>query len=104
MLENQKRAWVRSLRTIRLFFSSETRWKAITWFAALLSLLLALSVLNVVNSYVGRDFMTAISDRRWKGFVTYAIVYLGRLRRSRRSWPPSTDSRRSGSACSGAPG
>ncbi len=77
MLEYQKRAWVRSLRTIRLFFSSETRWKAITWFAALLSLLLALSVLNVVNSYVGRDFMTAISDRRWNGFVTYAIVYIG---------------------------
>ena len=34
MIENQKRAWVRSLRTIRLFFSSEVRWKAIAWFAA----------------------------------------------------------------------
>ena len=29
-----------------------------------LTLLLSLSGLNVVNSYVGRDFMTAISDKR----------------------------------------
>ena len=52
------------LKTIRHFFSSEVRWKAIRWFCLLIGLLLTLSGLNVVNSYVGRDFMTAISDRR----------------------------------------
>ncbi len=72
----QNRAWTRSLQTIRLFFSSEVRWQAITWFALLLTLLLSLSALNVVNSYVGRDFMTSISKRNWAGFITYAALYV----------------------------
>jgi putative ATP-binding cassette transporter len=76
MIGNHKRAWDRSLQTIRLFFSSEARWPAITWFALLLTLLLVLSGLNVVNSYVGRDFMTAVSQKSWNGFVTYAVIYV----------------------------
>ncbi len=77
MIGTQNRAWTRSLRTIQLFFSSGLRWSAIAWFASLLTLLLSLSLLNVVNSYVGRDFMTSISDRKWKGFIFYAAVYIG---------------------------
>jgi putative ATP-binding cassette transporter len=77
MIENQRRVWSRSLETIRLFFSSEVRWVAIGWFALLLTLLLALSGLNVVNSYVGRDFMTAISEQRMSGFIRYACIYAG---------------------------
>jgi putative ATP-binding cassette transporter len=77
MIENQRRVWERALQTLRLFFSSEARWPATGWSALLLSLLLSLSGLNVVNSYVGRDFMTAISDRRWNQFVTYAFIYAG---------------------------
>ncbi len=77
MIENQRRAWSRSLETIRLFFSSEVRWIAIGWFALLLTLLMSLSGLNVVNSYVGRDFMTAISERRMSGFIRYALIYAG---------------------------
>jgi vitamin B12/bleomycin/antimicrobial peptide transport system ATP-binding/permease protein len=76
MIGTQNRAWTRSVRTIRLFFSSERRWQAIAWFALLLTLLLALSILNVVNSYVGRYFMTAISDRKWRGFLTFAAIYV----------------------------
>ncbi len=76
MIENQRRVWVRTVRTIQLFFSSEVRRQAIAWFALLLVLLLSLSGLNVVNSYVGRDFMTSISNKRWHGFVTYAVVYV----------------------------
>ena len=38
-------------------------------FAALLVLLLAINGLNVVNSYVGRDFMTAIEQRACRRFV-----------------------------------
>ena len=77
MLENQRRAWSRSFQTIRLFFASEVRWTAIGWSVLLLTLLLSLSGLNVVNSYVGRDFMTSISDRRMSGFIRYAITYVG---------------------------
>jgi putative ATP-binding cassette transporter len=67
----------RFLRTLRLFFSSEVRWKAVGWFGLLLALLILVNVLNVVNSYVGRDFMTAISDRRPRQYASYALLYLG---------------------------
>src|SRR5438477_9281297 len=77
MIGNQRRAWDRSLQTLRLFFTSQARWSAIGWFALLLTLLLSLGGLNVVNSYVGRYFMTAISERQPGPFVTYAVVYLG---------------------------
>jgi vitamin B12/bleomycin/antimicrobial peptide transport system ATP-binding/permease protein len=77
MIRNERQAWSRSLQTIRLFFSSEVRWTAIGWFAALLTLLLALSGLNVANSYVGRDFMTSISEHNMGGFVRYAFIYAG---------------------------
>ncbi len=77
MIKNERQVWSRSLQTIRLFFSSEVRWIAIGWFALLLTLLMSLSGLNVVNSYVGRDFMTAISERRMSGFVRYAFIYAG---------------------------
>jgi vitamin B12/bleomycin/antimicrobial peptide transport system ATP-binding/permease protein len=76
MIAKMNRAWVRSYQTIRLFFSSEARWTAISWFALLLTVLLSASALNVVNSYVGRDFMTAISEKRWDGFFTYGMIYL----------------------------
>jgi vitamin B12/bleomycin/antimicrobial peptide transport system ATP-binding/permease protein len=65
------------LNTVRQFFSSEVRMKAIRWFCLLIGLLLTLNGLNVLNSFVGRDFMTAISDRRPRQFVTYAFVYAG---------------------------
>ncbi len=31
----------------------------------------------MVNSYVGRDFMTAVSDRRTGQFLTYGVLYAG---------------------------
>jgi vitamin B12/bleomycin/antimicrobial peptide transport system ATP-binding/permease protein len=43
----------------------------------LVALLLTINALNVVNSYVGRDFMTAIEHRNWQGFVFEAVLYLG---------------------------
>ncbi len=77
MIKNERQAWSRSLQTIRLFFTSEVRWVAIGWFTALLILLVSLGGLNVVNSYVGRDFMTAISRRDMEGFIRYAFIYAG---------------------------
>ena len=38
---------------------------------------MTVNALNVVNSYVGRDFMTAISDRRPRQFLTFGILYAG---------------------------
>jgi len=46
-------------------------------FASLLALLLAINALNVVNSYVARDFMTAIEQRDLSRFVAKALLYIG---------------------------
>jgi putative ATP-binding cassette transporter len=43
----------------------------------LLVLLLAINGFNVVNSYVGRDFMTAIERRDRAAFVRQALLYVG---------------------------
>jgi len=51
--------------------------KAKWLFAALALFLLAINVLNVINSYVGRDFMTAIENRKLNEFVRMALIYVG---------------------------
>jgi putative ATP-binding cassette transporter len=40
-------------------------------------LLLAINGLNVMSSYVGRDFMTAIESRSSPAFTRYAFAYIG---------------------------
>ncbi|QXP83448.1 ABC transporter ATP-binding protein/permease [Methylococcus sp. Mc7] len=67
----------RILGNVRDFAGSELGWKAKILFASLLLLMLAINGLNVLNSYVGRDFMTAIENRYMGGFVWYAAIYLG---------------------------
>jgi vitamin B12/bleomycin/antimicrobial peptide transport system ATP-binding/permease protein len=75
MVQSHGSAVGRYVKTIRLFFSSELRSTAILWFGLLLCLLLTVNALNVVNSYVGRDFMTAVSDRRPRQFLTFGVLY-----------------------------
>ncbi len=67
----------RFVRTVRNFAQSENGLKAKLVFAALVLLLLAANALNVANSYVGRDFMSAIADRDMAGFVRQAFIYVG---------------------------
>lgn len=43
----------------------------------LISLMLAINGLNVINSYVGRDFMTAIADHDRSGFTREALRLFG---------------------------
>jgi putative ATP-binding cassette transporter len=70
--------WERWRNALSAFLgSAEAGPRAKMMFAALLGLLLAINALNVVNSYVGRDFMTAIEQRSMSGFVTMAFVYIG---------------------------
>jgi vitamin B12/bleomycin/antimicrobial peptide transport system ATP-binding/permease protein len=71
-----KTTGMRFLRAVRTFAQSEVGWKAKLIFAALVLLLCAANALNVVNSYVGRNFMTAIADRDMSGFVRQAFVYI----------------------------
>jgi putative ATP-binding cassette transporter len=67
----------RFIRVVKDFLTSEVRWRARGLFALLIAFALAVNGLNVVNSYVGRDFMTAIAHRDHAGFVRQAIIYVG---------------------------
>jgi putative ATP-binding cassette transporter len=72
-----KTTGTRFVRAVRTFAQSEVGWKAKLIFAALILLLCASNALNVINSFVGRNFMTAIADRDMSGFVRQAIIYIG---------------------------
>ena len=67
----------RFIRAVRDLLTSEVRRKAIALLFLLLAFALSVNGLNVVNSYVGRDFMTAIAHRDMAGFVRLAILYVG---------------------------
>src|SRR5690242_18144457 len=66
----------RFVRAVRDLLTSEVRGRAITLLALLLAFALSVNGLNVVNSYVGRDFMTAISQRDRAQFVRMAFWYI----------------------------
>ena len=66
----------RFVRAVRDFLTSEVRWQARGLFALLISFALTVNGLNVINSYVGRDFMTAIARRNQTGFIREAVIYI----------------------------
>ncbi|MEW6037615.1 MAG: SbmA/BacA-like family transporter [Pseudomonadota bacterium] len=72
-----RQAWVRFKRHLRVLLHSEVGGKALGLFLLLIVFLLGINGLNVVNSYVGRDFMTAIADRNRAGFVQFAWLWIG---------------------------
>jgi putative ATP-binding cassette transporter len=62
---------------VRAFAASEVGGRAKTLTAVLLLLLVTINGLNVINSYVGRDFMTAIESRSMPAFLGKALLYVG---------------------------
>jgi putative ATP-binding cassette transporter len=72
-----RNAWSRFLALARPVFHSEIRWRAGGVLALLLTLLLSVSGLNVVNSYVGRDFITAVTERNADSYPLLAFLYIG---------------------------
>jgi putative ATP-binding cassette transporter len=62
---------------IRVFAASNVGWKAKLLFALLVALLLGVNALNVGNSYVGRNFMSAIQERNGPEFIHQALLYVG---------------------------
>ena len=68
--------WRHFVAAVRSLATSEVRGQAAWLFGWLLFLLLLISGLNVLNSYVGRDFMTAIEQRDARGFVRETVRYL----------------------------
>lgn len=61
--------WSRLLIVARPFFASEARAKAIGGFIILAVLLLAVNGLNLINSYIMRDFMTALVQKHSNFYV-----------------------------------
>jgi putative ATP-binding cassette transporter len=69
--------WRQFVGAITAFVRSDVGGKALAMLGALAAFLLAISGLNVVNSYVARDFMTAIEQRDRAGFTRQAFLWIG---------------------------
>lgn len=69
--------WDSIVNSIKRFAGSpEAGTKAKVLFTLLILFLCSINGLNVVSSYVGRDFMTAIADRNRMEFVRQALLYV----------------------------
>ena len=68
---------VRLVKSVGDLFHSADGWKAMRLSAGLIALLLIANGLTVVNSYVGRDFMTAIAGRNEGEFARQTALYVG---------------------------
>jgi len=71
-----RQTWSLFSSAVRNFVTSEVGGQAALLLGLLLLLLFGINGLNVVNSYVGRDFMTAIERRDQSEFVRQTLRYL----------------------------
>lgn len=73
-----RETWDNFIHWVKIFLTAEQVGGKAKWLIALLIVfLLGINALNVLHSYVGRDFMTAIEDRDRNGFILMALVYIG---------------------------
>jgi vitamin B12/bleomycin/antimicrobial peptide transport system ATP-binding/permease protein len=70
-----RRIWSRLFSAVRAVLASEIGGKIKLLLAAILLLLVGINGLNVVNSYVGRDLMTAIERRSTTSFFANALLW-----------------------------
>ncbi len=68
--------WKRLREVLRMFVKSEQGPKAVTFAATLVILMVGINGLNVINSYVGRDFMSSIEHRNMAIFRQQAFFYV----------------------------
>jgi putative ATP-binding cassette transporter len=69
--------WTRFARVAWPFFGSEARTKAFGVLAILITLLLAINGLNILTSYVMRDFMTSLEQRHTTRLYTFGALLAG---------------------------
>jgi putative ATP-binding cassette transporter len=69
----------RFLAVARPFFYSEARWRALLMVTLLLGFILCLNGLNIIGSYMCRNFTTAVSERESPEAITYALLWAGVL-------------------------
>ena len=68
--------WQRFRVALRMLVTSEAGPKAIMLSALLILCMVVINGLNVINSYVGRDFMSSIENKNIHGFKYEAMVYI----------------------------
>jgi vitamin B12/bleomycin/antimicrobial peptide transport system ATP-binding/permease protein len=68
--------WQRFCDSLRLLVQSEFGPKALRLSSLLCGCMIAINGLNVINSYVGRDFMSAIEHKHLAGFKLQSLLYL----------------------------
>ena len=68
--------WKRFQGVLRMLAKSEAGPKALTFTVMLVLLMVAINGLNVINSYVGRDFMSSIESRNIGLFKHQALLYM----------------------------
>lgn len=69
--------WYRFKRWIANFLKSADGRRSMGLLILLIAFLLVINGLNVINSYVGRDFISAIEDKNKIGFIRQAWLYVG---------------------------
>jgi vitamin B12/bleomycin/antimicrobial peptide transport system ATP-binding/permease protein len=67
----------RFVAAVKSFATSDVGGNAKLIFAALVVLLLVANLLNVINSYVGRNFFSAIQERNRGEYIRQAFFYVG---------------------------
>lgn len=68
----------RFISSVKSFVTSADGGTKAKWlFVLLILFMFGINGLNVINSYVGRDFMTAIENRNNAEFLRQALLYLG---------------------------
>ncbi len=72
-----RETWGRLTLALRSFLASESGPRFLQLFGLLIAFLVGINALNVLTSYVGRDFMSAIENRNHLRFVAAAWQYLG---------------------------
>lgn len=75
MTSLDRKLGARLVFAVRSVLASEVGGKAKLMLLAILTLLLGINGLNVVNSYVGRDLMTAIEQRSSSSFFSIALLW-----------------------------
>jgi len=71
-----RQIFLQLVRAIMNFLKSPVGSKAKWLAASLLVLMLTINGMNVLNSYVGRDFISAIETKNTGGFIFYAWMYV----------------------------
>lgn len=74
---NRRTVLLRSTRMLLSFINSAVGYQAKLLFGVLLGLLISINGFNVLISYVGRDFMTAIEQREMAVFIHQAMLMMG---------------------------